>query len=141
MLKQRIYTTERENELQLDSIKERLTKIHASDIENIEKRYNSIVDGLKGERKEFERQLKEKDKIVESQKRQYERMQADMHDRLKERDTRIEHLQERIKEHADLTDNQVKNLHQSFHQIESEKELIISEYQGNVGFLNQQLSK
>ena len=64
-----------------------------------------------------------------------------MHDRLKERDTRIEHLQERIKETAEMTDNEMKNLHQSFHQIESEKELMASEYQTNVGFLNQQLSK
>lgn len=64
-----------------------------------------------------------------------------MHDRLKERDTRIEHLQERIKEQSEMTDNEIKNLHQSFHQIESEKELMTSEYQTNVGFLNQQLAK
>ena len=40
-----------------------------------------------------------------------------------------------------MTDNETKNLHQSLHQIESEKELMSSEYQTNVGFLNQQLSK
>lgn len=40
-----------------------------------------------------------------------------------------------------MTDNEIKNLHQSFHQIESEKELMTSEYQTNVGFLNQQLAK
>jgi hypothetical protein len=32
-------------------------------------------------------------------------MQHEMRDKLKERDVRIEHLQERIKETADLTDN------------------------------------
>lgn len=32
-------------------------------------------------------------------------MKSDMHDRLKERDVRIEHLQERIKETAEMTDN------------------------------------
>ena len=32
-------------------------------------------------------------------------MKEEMHDRLKERDTRIEHLQERIKQTAELTDN------------------------------------
>ena len=64
-----------------------------------------------------------------------------MHDRLKERDQRIEDLQERIKENAEMNDNQMKNLHSSFHNIESEKELMASEYQTNVGFLNQQLSK
>ena len=40
-----------------------------------------------------------------------------------------------------MTDNEMKNLHQSFHQIESQKQLMASEYQTNVGFLNQQLSK
>ena len=64
-----------------------------------------------------------------------------MRDRLKERDTRIEHLQERIKETSEITDNQMKNLHQSLHQIESDKEIMTSEYQTNVGFLNQQMSK
>jgi hypothetical protein len=41
-----------------------MTKIHASDIEAIEKRYNSIIEGLKGDRKDFDRQLKEKEKVV-----------------------------------------------------------------------------
>jgi predicted transcriptional regulator len=68
-------------------------------------------------------------------------MKNEMHERLKDRDVRIEHLQERIKDTAEITDNEVKNLHQSLHQIESEKELMVNEYQTNVGFLNQQLSK
>jgi hypothetical protein len=40
-----------------------------------------------------------------------------------------------------MNENETKNLHQSFHQIESEKELMSSEYQTNVGFLNQQIAK
>ena len=68
-------------------------------------------------------------------------MKEEMRDRLKERDTRIEHLQERIKESGEMNDNQMKNLHQSLGQIESEKELMTTEYQTNVGFLNQQMSK
>lgn len=46
-----------------------MTKLQAADIEAIEKRYNSIVEGLKGDRKDVERQLKEKDKQVEGEKR------------------------------------------------------------------------
>lgn len=46
-----------------------MTKLQAADIESIEKRYNSIIEGLKGERKDFDRQLKEKDKIVDAEKR------------------------------------------------------------------------
>ena len=37
--------------------------------------------------------------------------------------------------------SELKNLHQSFHKIESEKELMSNEYQANVGFLNQQIAK
>lgn len=103
-----------------------MTKLQAADIESIEKRYNSIIEGLKGERKDFDRQLKEKDKIVDAEKRELERLKHEMHDRLKERDVRIEHLQERIKESAEMNDNEIKNLHQSFHQIESEKELMVN---------------
>ena len=79
--------------------------------------------------------------MVESDKKEYDRMKEELRDRLKERDTRIEHLQERIKETGDMTDNEMKNLHQSLNQIESEKEIMTSEYQTNVGFLNQQMSK
>jgi PHD/YefM family antitoxin component YafN of YafNO toxin-antitoxin module len=43
--------------------------------------------------------------MVDSDKKEYERMKVELHDRLKERDVRIEHLQERIKDSADMTDN------------------------------------
>jgi hypothetical protein len=39
--------------LELYNIKERLTKIHASDIDNIERRYTEIIDGLKNDKKEL----------------------------------------------------------------------------------------
>jgi len=45
----------------------------------------------------LQRQISEKDKMVESDKKEYDRMKEDLRDKLKERDTRIEHLQERIK--------------------------------------------
>ena len=79
--------------------------------------------------------------MVDSDKKEYERMKEELRERLKERDTRIEHLQERIKETGDMTDNEMKNLHQSLNQIESDKEIMTTEYQTNVGFLNQQMSK
>lgn len=105
MLREKIYTIERENELEINNIKERITKLQAADIEAMEKRYNSIIEGLKNDRKDFERQLKEKDKTVEGEKRELERLKHEMYDRLKERDTRIEHLQERIKENTEMNEN------------------------------------
>jgi len=41
-----------------------LTKLHSVEIESLEKRYNSIIEGLKEERKELEKEIKEKDKVV-----------------------------------------------------------------------------
>lgn len=35
----------------------------------------------------------------------------------------------------------MKHLHESFHKIETEKEMMTSQYQANVGFLNQQIAK
>lgn len=60
---------------------------------------------MKEEQKELQKQLRERDRMVESDKKEYERMKNDLHDRLKDRDVRIGHLEERIKETADLTDN------------------------------------
>lgn len=97
LLREKLYVVERDNELELEYLKERITRIHAADIENIEQRYTSIVSELKDEGVELQRQIKEKDKIVEAEKREYDRMKEEMRDRLKERDTRIGHLQERIK--------------------------------------------
>ena len=37
--------------------------------------------------------------------------------------------------------SEMKNMHESFHKIETEKEVMTHEYQTNVGFLNQQISK
>jgi len=48
---------------------------------------------------------------------------------------------DRLKTSGDVNDNEVKNLHQSFHKIESEKEVMTTEYQANVGFLNNQIAK
>ena len=59
--------------------------------------------------------------MVEADKKEYERMKEELRDRLKQRDTRIQHLEERIKQTSEVNDNQTKNLHQSLHQIESEK--------------------
>ena len=64
MLREKYYTVERQNELELNNIKQRIAKIHASDIENIEQRYNSIINELKQEAKELQRQIKQKDKMV-----------------------------------------------------------------------------
>lgn len=40
-----------------------------------------------------------------------------------------------------MNQNEMKTLHESFHKIETEKESMTSEYQANVGFLNQQIAK
>ncbi len=42
--------------------------------------------------------MREKDKLVEAEKKEYERLKHEMYDRLKERDVQIDHMKERIKQ-------------------------------------------
>jgi len=42
-------------------------------------------------------------------------------DRIKEREARILQLQDRLKESGDVNASEMKNLHASFHKIETEK--------------------
>ena len=60
MLKNKMYVIERENEIELYNVKERLTKIHSLDIEALEKRYSDLVSSLKSDKSELESLLKEK---------------------------------------------------------------------------------
>ena len=69
------------------------------------------------------------------------RIREELIDRIKEKDARIAELLQRIKEAGDMNDSEMKNLHQSFHQIETEKETMVNEYQANISFLNQQIAK
>ena len=55
------------------------------DIEAVEKRYNELVNTLRGERAELENLLKEKEKIVEAERKELERVKAELIDRIKER--------------------------------------------------------
>lgn len=50
LLKDKIYDIERENEMELFNMKERLTKLHEMDIEAITKRYEELLDTLRKER-------------------------------------------------------------------------------------------
>ena len=64
-----------------------------------------------------------------------------MKDRVKERDQRAVQLQDHIKETGDLNTSELKNLHESFHKIEVEKENMVHEYSTNTTFMTQQITK
>lgn len=100
-------------------MKERLTKIHSLDIASIENRYNDLVKTLKTDKNELEKLLKEKDKLIQAERNELERVKNELLDRIKERESRILHLQEKIKESGDMNANEMKNLHSSFHKIET----------------------
>jgi hypothetical protein len=68
-------------------------------------------------------------------------MVAELEDRLREKDKRITDLGENLKSRGELNASEMKNLHESFHKINSEKESIESEYQKNITNLHLQLSK
>jgi hypothetical protein len=46
-----------------------------------------------------------------------------------------------LRERGEVNASELKSLHESFHMITSEKEIMASEYQSNVTFLNQQIAK
>ena len=48
-------------------------------------------------------------------------MKVELLDRIKEREGRILQLQDRLKDTGDANASEMKNLHASFHKIESEK--------------------
>lgn len=53
LLKEKIYERERINEEELFNMKERLTSLHAIDIETIQNHYDELVESLKNERREM----------------------------------------------------------------------------------------
>lgn len=85
--------------------------------------------------------LKDKERLKEEQRKDFERNMHELQDKLKERDQRISHLIERIKESGDINTGELKDLHSSFHKIEAEKETLTSEYQTNINFMTQQIAK
>ena len=50
-------------------MKERLTKIHSVEIEALEKRYGDLIHTLKTDRSELEKLIKEKDKMIDDERK------------------------------------------------------------------------
>lgn len=75
-LRDRIYKIERENELELYNVKERLTKIHSLDIEALDNKYREMVQSLKKEKAELERLVKAKDEQLQEELKELERLKA-----------------------------------------------------------------
>lgn len=79
------------------NLKERLTKIHSLEIEALEKRYNDLIKTLRTDKDELNNLLREKDKQIDGEKQELERVRSELIDRIKERESRILLLQERLK--------------------------------------------
>ena len=65
--------------------------------------------------------MKEKDRMREDEKKDYERSLHELQDKIREREQRITALLDRIKESGDVNTGELKDLHESFHKIEVEK--------------------
>jgi phage host-nuclease inhibitor protein Gam len=50
-------------------VKERLTKVQAIEVAAIEKHYNELIESLKADQKSLQKIIKEKEKIVESERK------------------------------------------------------------------------
>ena len=60
-------------------------EIHAADLKDLEKRYEEIIEALRGDKSELEGFLREKDRMREEEKKDYDRNLHELHDKIKER--------------------------------------------------------
>jgi hypothetical protein len=77
-------------------MKERLTSLHAADVEAMKKHYEELVDGLKEERKQQDQLMAEKDKTVEYERKESERGKAELKTVIEQRDRQIAELKHRL---------------------------------------------
>lgn len=68
----------------------------------MENRYEELIKTLKTDRNELNKIIKEKDKMVDSERREHERVKQELTDRIKERESRISDLMEKIKTSGDM---------------------------------------
>ena len=141
LLKSKIYERDRQNEEELFNMKERLTSLHALDIDSIKTRYDDLIEGLKDERKELEKLMEEKDRKVEHERKEFERGRQELNLILKDREKTIEDFKERLVAAGHSNNSEVGNLQQTLNKFADEKETMSNEYKSNISFLNQQITK
>ena len=61
LLREKLYERERENELELYNLKERLMGVHAMDVKKMKEGFDKIVDGFEGRVEDLEALVKRKD--------------------------------------------------------------------------------
>jgi ATP-dependent protease HslVU (ClpYQ) peptidase subunit len=61
LLREKLYERERENELELYNLKERLMGVHAMDVKKMKEGFDKIVDGFEGRVADLEALVKRKD--------------------------------------------------------------------------------
>ena len=83
---------ERENEIELYNTMERLTKIHAVDIQELEEKYRKLLEAMDNDKKDMEKLLKEKDEELAAELRELERVRKDFDSKIKDREMRIAEL-------------------------------------------------
>jgi hypothetical protein len=74
-----------------------MMEIQAADLRDLEKRYSELMETLRSDKSELENYIREKDKLREDERKDYERNVVELGDKIKERDQRINSLLERIK--------------------------------------------
>lgn len=64
---------ERQGELELFSLRQKLLEIQAADLRDLEARYSELVESLRADKSELEGFLREKDRLREDERRDHER--------------------------------------------------------------------
>jgi len=63
ILKEKIYVIEKESDLELQNMKDRLIAIHAQDSKSMEDRYERIIDTLKNDLEDTRKYIKELERM------------------------------------------------------------------------------
>lgn len=85
--------------------------------------------------------MQEKDAKLEYDRQEFERGREELKRVIADRDMTIQELKERQSHSGQSNSSEINNLQQSLSKVANEKETMSNEYQSNITFLNQQITK
>lgn len=122
-------------------MKERLTSLHAVDIDAMKTHYEQLIDGLREERRQLEQQMAEKDRMIQFETKEFQRIREQLKAIIRDKDRIIDQLKQHQSSEGETNSNQILNLQQSLTNMTRQRQTLNSEYQANIAFLNQQINK
>ena len=89
LLREKLYERERENELELYNLKERLMGVHAMDVKKMKEGFDKIVDGFEGRVADLEALVKRKDAEIREINDRNDKRTKELNDIIESKNTNI----------------------------------------------------